>query len=209
MANREIRRSLLERLCRCAGRDWKFEKLFSLLQFRPAASGARQSNTSGGLLRNSEQERTLLSARRNKDAARHFLMSFEGMGKTIRTMEAPIQKADAPAHLSDEFPAGYSLTGCSPALPASASPAGVEHVSSSAQHRGFFTTEHVGKIQTKIVGSGSTLMGLFFCPRDGVHLTIYAVPLQPIRSLHYLLPVIDEVLQLRINQNYFRYLQFH
>src|SRR5438093_9555518 len=124
MANREIRRSLLERLCRCAGRDWKFEKLFSLLQFRPAASGARQSNTSGGLLRNSEQERTLLSARRNKDAARHFLMSFEGMGKTIRTMEAPIQKADAPAHLSDEFPAGYSLTGCSPALPASASPAG-------------------------------------------------------------------------------------
>jgi len=99
-------------------------------------------------------------------------MSFEGMGKTIRTMEAPIQKADAPAHLSDEFPAGYSLTGCSPALPASASPAGVEHVSSSAQHRGFFTTEHVGKIQTKIVGSGSTLMGLFFCPRDGVHLTV-------------------------------------
>ena len=100
-------------------------------------------------------------------------MSFEGMGKTIRTMEAPIQKADAPAHLSDEFPAGYSLTGCSPALPASASPAGVEHVSSSAQHRGFFTTEHVGKIQTKIVGSGSTLMGLFFCPRDGVHLTCF------------------------------------
>jgi len=36
-----------------------------------------------------------------------------------------------------------------------------------------------------------------------------AVPLQPIRSLHYLLPVIDEVLQLRISQNYFRYLQFH
>jgi len=30
--------------------------------------------------------------------------------------------ADAPAHLSDEFPAGYSLTGCSPAL-VSASPA--------------------------------------------------------------------------------------
>jgi hypothetical protein len=36
-----------------------------------------------------------------------------------------------------------------------------------------------------------------------------AVPLQPIRSLHYLLPVIDEVLQLRIGQEYFRYLQFH
>jgi hypothetical protein len=36
-----------------------------------------------------------------------------------------------------------------------------------------------------------------------------AVPLQPIRSLFYLLPVIDEVLQLRISQDYFRYLQFH
>ena len=35
-----------------------------------------------------------------------------------------------------------------------------------------------------------------------------AVPLQPIRSLHYLLPVIDEVLQLRISQGYFRYLRF-
>ena len=36
-----------------------------------------------------------------------------------------------------------------------------------------------------------------------------AIPLQPIRSLHYLLPVIDEVLQLHISQDYFRYLQFH
>ena len=36
-----------------------------------------------------------------------------------------------------------------------------------------------------------------------------AVPLQPIRSLHYLLPVIEEVLQLRISQDYFRYLRFH
>lgn len=36
-----------------------------------------------------------------------------------------------------------------------------------------------------------------------------AVPLQPIRSLHYLLPVIDEVLQLHISQDYFRYLHFH
>jgi hypothetical protein len=36
-----------------------------------------------------------------------------------------------------------------------------------------------------------------------------AIPLQPIRSLYYLLPVIDEVLQLGISQDYFRYLQFH
>ena len=36
-----------------------------------------------------------------------------------------------------------------------------------------------------------------------------SVPLQPIRSLYYLLPVIDEVLQLPISPDYFRYLQFH
>jgi len=36
-----------------------------------------------------------------------------------------------------------------------------------------------------------------------------AGPLQPIRSLYYLLPVIDEVLQLHISQDYFRYLRFH
>lgn len=36
-----------------------------------------------------------------------------------------------------------------------------------------------------------------------------AVALQPIRSLHYLIPVIDEVRQLRISQDYFRYLRFH
>jgi hypothetical protein len=36
-----------------------------------------------------------------------------------------------------------------------------------------------------------------------------AIPLQPIRSLCYLLPVIDEVLQLHVSQDYFRYLQFH
>ena len=97
-----------------------------------------------------------------------FLMSFEGMRKSIRTMEAPTQDADAPTHLSDEFPAGYSLTGCSPALPASASPAGGEHDSRSAQLRGFLTTKEAK--QTKQQDSGSTLIGQFFCPKVGVHL---------------------------------------
>lgn len=35
-----------------------------------------------------------------------------------------------------------------------------------------------------------------------------AAPLQTIRSLHYLLPVINEVLRLHVSQDYFRYLQF-
>ena len=52
-----------------------------------------------------------------------FLMSLGRHGKSIRMIGAPTQNAGAPAHLSDEFPAGYSLTGCSPAAPVSASPA--------------------------------------------------------------------------------------
>jgi len=35
--------------------------------------------------------------------------------------------ANAPAHRLDEFPAGYSSAGCSPAVPASASPTGFEY----------------------------------------------------------------------------------
>ena len=35
-----------------------------------------------------------------------------------------------------------------------------------------------------------------------------APPLQPVRSLHYLLPVIDEVLAVRVSPDYYRYLQF-
>ena len=35
-----------------------------------------------------------------------------------------------------------------------------------------------------------------------------AAALQPIRSLHYLIPVIDEVRHLHVSQDYFRYLRF-
>ena len=46
--------------------------------------------------------------------------------------------ANAPAHRLDEFPAGYSLAGCSPALPASASPTGHQYaVMSSSRSRSF------------------------------------------------------------------------
>ena len=69
-------------------------------------------------------------------ARRLFLMSFKGMGKSIQTIEAPTNNAGAPAHRLDEFPAGYSLTGCSPALPVSASPAGLDATAGLAQVRG-------------------------------------------------------------------------
>jgi hypothetical protein len=35
-----------------------------------------------------------------------------------------------------------------------------------------------------------------------------APTLQPVRSLHYLLPVIDEVLAVHVSPDYYRYLQF-
>ena len=38
----------------------------------------------------------------------------------------------APAHRLDEFPVSYSLTGCAPALPASASPTAFEYVVTSS-----------------------------------------------------------------------------
>jgi hypothetical protein len=72
-------------------------------------------------------------------------MSFKGMGKSIQTMEAPIpQDRRLCAHRLDEFPVGYSLTGCSPALPVSASPTGVDDAAGLAQVRG-----NLGRSQKK------------------------------------------------------------
>ena len=49
--------------------------------------------------------------------------------------------AAAPTHRLDEFPAGYSLAGCAPAEPASASPAGHQYaVQSSCRSRIFQRT---------------------------------------------------------------------
>ncbi len=56
--------------------------------------------------------------------AASFLMSFLRHGEICHFDEGAIPLDRAPAHRNDEFPAGYSSAGCSPALPASASPAG-------------------------------------------------------------------------------------
>ena len=50
-------------------------------------------------------------------------MSFKGIGKSIHPMGAPNRRPTPPPHRLDEFPAGYSSAGCSPAGPASALPA--------------------------------------------------------------------------------------
>jgi hypothetical protein len=86
-------------------------------------------------------------------------------------MEAPTNAADAPAHLSDEFPAGYSLTRCSPAELASASPAGVDDVSEQVQLRGFFNNDRSRTDKRNhFQRQQSTLTGPFFCLKNGEYL---------------------------------------
>jgi len=95
-------------------------------------------------------------------------MSFKGMRKSIRTMEAPTHYADAPAHLSDEFPAGYSLTRCSPAELVSASPAGIDDASAQVQVRGFFNNDRSrSEKPNHFHRQQFTLTGRFFCPKNG------------------------------------------
>jgi transposase InsO family protein len=50
-------------------------------------------------------------------------LSFSGMGKSIEAMGSR-RNTCSPTHSVDESPVGYSLAGCSPAEPASASPTG-------------------------------------------------------------------------------------
>ena len=50
-------------------------------------------------------------------------MSFFRHGEIYHFDEGAIPLDHALAHRNHEFPAGYSLAGCSPAVPASASPA--------------------------------------------------------------------------------------
>src|SRR5262245_20156894 len=64
-----------------------------------------------------------------------FLMSFKRHSEIYPNDRGADETADAPAHRLDEFPAGYSLTGCSPAAPASASPAGVEYMLADQPHQ--------------------------------------------------------------------------
>ena len=115
-------------------RCWlKAHWIVSAIELISSSSRVTRIENEPHLRRKTENPKPETRLRRNKaplpiykDAAarRLLLMSFEGMGKSIRTMEAATHKAAARAHLSDEFPAGYSLTGCSPAVPGSASPTG-------------------------------------------------------------------------------------
>ena len=81
------------------------------------------------------ENRSAIPPKNKMDAAsrRLYLMSFERHGEIYPNDKGADDKADAPAPHSDEFPAGYSLAGCSPALPASALPAGVDYAAGLTQ----------------------------------------------------------------------------
>ena len=160
----QIRRRLSQGLQRSPGRGAQSWTILQLLQWPASASSAGLSNAGSRLLRHSEQDKEAASRQL-------LLMSFKGMRKSIRTMEAPSHKADASAHLSDEFPAGYSSTRCSPAVLVSASPAEANDASGLPQLRGIFNNERSRTEKPEpIHRQRSTLTDQFFCPKNGEYL---------------------------------------
>jgi hypothetical protein len=65
---------------------------------------------------------------------------FEGMRKSTQKGEGANPKIGALTHLLDEFPAGYSLAGCSSAEPASTSPAAMQYAATFTPIEGFSST---------------------------------------------------------------------
>jgi len=163
--DREIRGCLSQGLWRSSRCRAQSRTILPFLQWAAATSSVELSNAGSRLSR---------SGNKGKDAAtrRFLLMSFKGMRKSIRTMEAPTRTGDASAPLSDEFPAGYSLTRCSPAELVSASPTAIDDAAWLGQLRGFFERpEEEPKNETTFTGQQSTLIGPFFCLKNGEYLT--------------------------------------
>ena len=76
---------------------------------------------------------------REAAARRLPLMSFKGIGEIYPNDKGDDFLTPSPRLIIRmSFPTGYSLTGCSPALPVSASPAGADHASGLSQLRGIF-----------------------------------------------------------------------
>ena len=64
-------------------------------------------------------------------------MSFLRHGEIYPFDEDAVARGHALAHRTDEFPVGYSLAGCSPALPASASPTSTSMLWSNSKAEAF------------------------------------------------------------------------
>jgi hypothetical protein len=153
-------RGLSERLWRRGGRDSEPVALLSFLQPRTAASSTEQPDAGSRLLR----------CQKGSRFAAHCLMSFKRHGEIYPIDGSADPKTGAPAHRPDEFPAGYSLAGRSPAEPASASPTAAEYASIRWRRSICFLRSAYSL--TKTIGSESTLATLFFCPAHGVHLNL-------------------------------------
>jgi hypothetical protein len=91
-------------------------------------------------------------------------MSFLGIGKSIHPMRTPASPA-SPPHRSDEFPAGYSLAGCAPASPASASPTASEYALKSSYRSIAFhrTVNSVLTVCLTLGGRSTKCLGNAFC----------------------------------------------
>ena len=102
----------------------------SIGQFLEKIYNQKRLHSALGYLPPAEFERNLQAQQGCRCAAASF-MSFPRHLEIYRPMWPSLAKlgattAAAPTHRLDEFPAGYSLAGCAPAEPASASPAGYE-----------------------------------------------------------------------------------
>jgi len=80
-------------------------------------------------------------------------MSFLRHGEIYHFDEGAISHDRAPAHRNDEFPAGYSLAGCTPAEPASASPAG-RHLAGKPVRSTIEFQRTAGSVLTVCLSSG-------------------------------------------------------
>jgi hypothetical protein len=89
-------------------------------------------------------------------------MSFPRHPEIYPPMEAQTNTVSAPAHRLDEFPAGYSLAGCSPAEPASASPAGHQYAVKSFCRSSIFQRT-VNSVLTVCVSRGGKRKDTFSC----------------------------------------------
>ena len=123
--NPQIRGGFPQRLPRSAGRPVVDPRFPGKGLQRPTASLRDRLSATRGVRGQPRQ------ATQGCRCAALLCMSFPRHPEIFPSDEAA-GNASGPAHRPDEFPAGYSLAGCAPALPASASPTASEYALTSS-----------------------------------------------------------------------------